>query len=63
MQVSWRTNGQVYKFHLFFNHNLKTKRSHEKYYFCDICTIIDVVMWLYYAGKIDLTDLQKEFYL
>jgi len=27
MQVSWRTNGQVYKFHLFFNHNLQKPRD------------------------------------
>ncbi len=27
MQESWRTNGQVYKFHLFFNHNLQKPRD------------------------------------
>ena len=27
MQVSWRTNVQVYKFHLFFNHNLQKPRD------------------------------------
>ena len=27
MQVSWRTNVQVYKFHLFFNHNLQNPRD------------------------------------
>jgi len=27
MQVSWRTNVQVYKFHLFFNHNLQKLRD------------------------------------
>ena len=61
MQVSWRTNVQVYKFHLFFNYNLQKPRDlMRNTTFCDICTIIDVVMWLYYAGKINLTDLQKE---
>jgi len=27
MQVSWRINAQVYKFHLFFNHNLQKPRD------------------------------------
>ena len=27
MQENWRTNGQVYKFHLFFNHNLQKPRD------------------------------------
>jgi len=27
MQVSWRTNVQVFKFHLFFNHNLQNPRD------------------------------------
>ena len=27
MQVSWRTNVLVYKFHLFFNYNLRNPRD------------------------------------
>ena len=27
MQVSWRTNAQVFKFHLFFNHNPRKPRD------------------------------------